>query len=167
VYDVRTRSKGGRVSSLIERLTREVFRHHSNPWSAWTRLLSVPLVFVPVWTRSRRQGAFLGAWLMVNPIVFPDPKSDRAWATRAMLGEEMWIAERPLDRAMALNVGATAFGLGGVWGAYKRRLLPTAVCAVGQAALLLAYWREMVAYYERHRTKPPTTAQDVRLWPPE
>jgi hypothetical protein len=79
----------------------------------------------------------------------------------------MWIAERPLDRAMALNVGATAFGLGGVWGAYKRRLLPTAVCAVGQAALLLAYWREMVAYYERHRTKPPTTAQDVRLWPPE
>jgi hypothetical protein len=162
-----TRSKGGRVSSLIERLTREVFRHHSNPWSAWTRLLSVPLVFVPVWTRSRRQGAFLGAWLIANPIVFPDPKSDRAWATRVMLGEEMWIAERPLDRAMALNVGATAFGLGGVWGAYKRRLLPTAVCAVGQAALLLAYWREMVAYYERHRTKPPTTAQDVRLWPPE
>jgi hypothetical protein len=113
------------------------------------------------------QGAILGAWLIVNPIVFPDPKSDRAWATRAMLGEEMWIAERPLDRAMALNVGATAFGFGGVRGAYKRRLLPTAVCTVGQVALLLAYWREMVAYYERHRTKPPTTAQDVRLWPPE
>ena len=52
---------------------------------------------------------------------------------------------------MALGVGATAFGLGGVWGAYKRRLLPTAVCTVGQVALLLAHWRELALYYERHR----------------
>ena len=71
-------------------------------------------------------------WLIVNPIMFREPNNDKAWATRAMLGEEMWIAERPLDRAMALGVGATAFGLGGVWGAYKRRLLPTVVCTVGQ-----------------------------------
>ena len=52
---------------------------------------------------------------------------------------------------MALNVGASALGLYGVWGAYKRRLLPTAVCAVGQVAMLLAYWREMALYHERHR----------------
>jgi hypothetical protein len=54
------------------------------------------------------------------------------------------------QRAIALGVGASAFGLGGVWGAYKRRLLPTAVCAVGQVALLLGHWRELVVYYERH-----------------
>ena len=138
------------MSSLITRLSREVFRHHSNPWSAWTRLLSVPLIFVPIWTRSWRQGAILGVWLILNPIVFPEPENDKAWATRAMLGEEMWIAKRPLDRAMALNGGATAPGLYGVWVAYKRRRLPTAVCIVGQGALLLAYWREMVLYYERH-----------------
>jgi hypothetical protein len=53
-----------------------------------------------------------------NAIAFPEPKNDRAWATRAMLGEEMWIAKRPLDWAMAFSVGATVFGLGGVWGAY-------------------------------------------------
>jgi hypothetical protein len=102
------------VSSLIKRLLREVFRHHSNPWSAWTRLLSVPLVFVPIWNRSWREGAVVVVWLIVNPIMFREPNNDKAWATRAMLGEEMWIAERPLDRAKALGVGATAFGLGGV-----------------------------------------------------
>ena len=138
------------MSFLIKRLIREVFRHHSNPWSAWTRLLSVPLVFVPIWNRSWREGAIVGVWLIVNPIVFSEPKNDKAWATRAMLGEERWIAERPLDRAMALSLGATVFGLGGVWGAYTRRLLPTAVCTVGQVALLLGYWREMALYYKRH-----------------
>ena len=138
------------MSSLIKRLLREIFRYHSNPWSAWTRLLSVPLVFVPIWTRSWRQGAILGVWLIANPLVFPEPKDDRAWATRAMLGEEMWISKHPLDWAMALSLGAAAFNLGGVWGAYKRRLLPTAVCTVGQVALLLAYWRQLVVYYERH-----------------
>jgi hypothetical protein len=109
------------------------------------------LVFVPIWNRSWREGAILGVWLIANPVVFPEPKDDKAWATRAMLGEEMWIAKRPLDRAMALSVGAAAFNLGGIWGAYKRRLLPTAVCTVGQVTLLLAYWRELAIYYERHR----------------
>jgi hypothetical protein len=139
------------MASFIKRLTRKIFARHSNPWSAWTRLFSAPLVFVPVWNRSWRQGALLAAWLVANPVVFPEPKDDEAWATRAMLGEEMWIAERPLDRAMALNVAATALGLGGVLGALRRRLMPTLVCAVGQVATLLAYWREMVLRYECRR----------------
>src|SRR5687767_3813742 len=59
-----THSKGGTsVSSLIKRLLMEVFKHHSNPWSAWTRLISVPLVFVPIWTRSWREGAIVVVWL--------------------------------------------------------------------------------------------------------
>jgi len=139
------------VASFIKRLTRMIFARHSNSWSAWTRLFSAPLLFVPVWNRSWRQGALLGVWLIANPVVFAEPKDDEAWATRAMLGEEMWIAKRPLDRAMALNVAATALGLGGVWGAFGRRPLPTFMCAVGQAGMLLAYWREMALYYERHR----------------
>jgi uncharacterized protein (DUF2062 family) len=138
------------VFSLVKHLTRKIFAHHSNPWSAWTRLFSAPLVFVPIWNRSWRQGAILGVWLIANPLVFPEPEDNAAWATRAMLGEEMWVAERPLDRALALNAGATALGVGGVWGALKRRLLATVACAVGQVALLLAYWREMVVYYQRH-----------------
>lgn len=31
--------------------THMVFARHSNPWSAWTRWLSTPLVLVPLWTR--------------------------------------------------------------------------------------------------------------------
>jgi hypothetical protein len=141
------------VSSFIKQLTRKIFARHSNPWSAWTRLFNAPLIFVPIWNRSWGQGALLGMWLIVNPLVFPEPEDDKAWATRAMLGEEMWISRHPLDRAMVLNIGASIFGIGGVWGAYKRRSLPTEVCAIGQVVLLLAYWREMALFYERHRDK--------------
>ena len=139
------------MSSSLKRLTRKVFEHHSNPWSAWTRLLSTPLVLVPFWTRNWRHAALVGTWLVLNPVVFSEPEDDSAWATRAMLGEEMWIAERPLDRAMAVNVAASAFGIGGVVASFERKLLPTALCTTLEIALLLLYWQLMTEYYEEHR----------------
>ena len=144
------------MSSPPKRLTRKVFERHANPWSAWTRLLSIPLVLVPFWTRSRKHAALVGTWMVLNPIVFPKPKNDSAWATRAMLGEEMWVAERPLDAAMAVNAAATAFGLGGVVSAMKRRPAATALCTVAEVALLLVYWRLMSEYYEEHRNYTTT-----------
>ena len=53
-----------------------------------------------------------------------------------MLGEEMWIAERPLDRAMVVNEAASMFGIGGVLGSLKGRPLPTVLCTVFEVALL-------------------------------
>ena len=50
--------------------------------------------------------------MAVNPVVFGKPAHERAWATRAVLGEEQWIAERPMDTAMAVDVAATAAGAG-------------------------------------------------------
>ena len=139
------------MSPSPKRLTRKVFEHHSNPWSAWTRLLRTPLVLVPFWTRSPRHAALIGARLLLNPVVFPEPRNDSAWATRAMLGEEMWIAKRPVDGAMSVNALASAFGIGGVVGALKRRPLPTALCTMSEVALLPFYWRLMAEYYEEHR----------------
>jgi hypothetical protein len=66
------------MSPSPKRLTRKVFEHHSNPWSAWTRLLRTPLVLVPFWTRSPRHAALIGARLLLNPVVFPEPRNDSA-----------------------------------------------------------------------------------------
>jgi hypothetical protein len=41
---------------------RAVFARHGNPWSAWTRWASTPLMLVPVWRRSWRDGALVGVW---------------------------------------------------------------------------------------------------------
>lgn len=132
-------------------LKRAVFARHSNPWSAWTRLLSAPLTLVPVWTRRWSHAAVVGAWLAVNPVAFPPPEDDRAWSTRAMLGEELWIERRPMDAAMAVNAGASLAGLLAMLAARKRRALPAALASTAQLGLLLVYWRQMSDYYERSR----------------
>jgi len=130
-------------------IKRQVFARHSNPWSAWTRWASTPLVFVPVWNRRWSQAALVAAWMAVNPIAFPVPRHNRAWSTRAVLGEELWITERPRDKAMAVNAAASVAGVIALAAARKRRPAPAAVAIAAQMALTLGYWRLMAEYYER------------------
>lgn len=85
------------------KVKRAVFARHCHPLSAWSRWASTPLMLVPVWRRSWQDAAVVGAWLAVNPVVFGKPAHERAWSTRAILGEERWIEDRPLDAAMAVN----------------------------------------------------------------
>lgn len=108
-------------------------------------------LLVPLQTRSPRHAALVGAWLLLTPIVFPEPREDSARATRAMLGEGMWIERRPMDGAMVVSAAASAFGVGGVVAALGRKPSPSALCMVSEVALLLIYWRLMTEYYEEHR----------------
>jgi hypothetical protein len=128
---------------------RWVFARHCHPWSAWSRWASTPLVLVPLWTRKWSHAAVVGTWLAVNPVVFGKPAHTRAWSSRAMLGEEQWIGERPRDAAMAVNVAATAAGVVAAVAARRRRLVPAAGATAVQVALLLAYWEQMVRYLDR------------------
>lgn len=138
------------LSSKVARLRRAVFARHANPWSAWTRWASTPLVLLPVWTRSWTHAAIVGTWMTLNPVVFREPADDRAWATRAMLGEEQWLIDRPKDAALGVNVAATA-----AWGtaavaARRHRTASAATAIAVQMALLLVYWELMVRYLDRH-----------------
>ena len=116
---------------------RAVFARHCHPWSAWTRWASAPLMLVPVWRRSWRDAALVGVWMAVNPVVFGKPAHEQAWSTRAMLGEERWIDERPMDTAMAVNAAATAAGIAAMIAARRRRAVPAAVATATQMALLM------------------------------
>jgi hypothetical protein len=134
---------------------RAVFARHSNPWSAWTRWASAPLILVPLWRRSWRDAALVGVWMAVNPVMFGKPAHERAWATRAVLGEEQWIAERPMDTAMAVDVAATVAGLLAMVAAHRRRALPAAAATALEMGLLMAYWELMTRYYDHSRELGP------------
>lgn len=138
-------------SSLVARARRAVFERHASPWSAWSRWATTPLIYLPLWNRSWRQAALVGVWFAVNPVIFPKPDHERAWSTRAMLGEEIWIAERPKDAALAVNAVASAAGTVAFVSARKRLFWPVAAATAVQMALTLVYWEQMARYYAAER----------------
>jgi hypothetical protein len=138
-------------TGTMAQLRRTMFARHSNPWSAWTRWASTPLVLIPVWTRRRSHAALVACWLAVNPVLFPRPADDRAWATRAMLGEERWILDRPRDVSMVISTVTSATAVAGLVAA-RRHHLRTAVVATGiQMALTLIYWELMARSFDRRQ----------------
>jgi hypothetical protein len=87
--------------------------------------------------------------MIINPIITPPVTDDRAFATRAILGEEQWIAD-PIKRRdiIALNtVGAACLSVAGVT-AWRRRPLPMAVAIAGSMAVILMTWRSYADLYD-------------------
>jgi hypothetical protein len=88
--------------------------------------------------------------------VFGKPGQLRAWSTRAMLGEELWITHRPRDGAMVVSGLTSATALVAVVAARRHRALPAAIATALQMSLTLIYWEQMVRYLERQGQDPAT-----------
>ncbi|WP_282093141.1 DUF6653 family protein [Epibacterium ulvae] len=78
-------------------LTDDNWMKHANPWSVWTRYSVLPLIVFAFWSRLWigwwcliPAGAAL-LWVFLNPIVFNRPKSTKNWASKAVLGERVYL----------------------------------------------------------------------------
>ena len=135
-----------------------VFVRHAHPVSAWSRWASTPLLMVPLWYRRSWTALPIAAWMILNPIITPPVTHDRAFATRAILGEEQWIAD-PLKRSdlIALNaVGGACLCAAGV-AAWRRRPLPMTVAIAGSMAVILMTWRRYADLYDPRLNHPGST----------
>lgn len=150
------------TSGRLARVRRAVFARHANPWSAWSRWATAPLVLVPIWTRRWSHAGAVALWFALNPVVFPKPADERAWATRAMLGEEQWLLDRPKDAGLGVNAAASVAGVAAVVAARRKRLAPTAVATAASMALLLVYWELMARYFDRHQRENLSTHESAR-----
>jgi hypothetical protein len=76
---------------------------HANPASVWTRFTCVSLIALAVWSRD-----WIGVWCLIpvaaalvwmyaNPLFFAPPRSTRNWASRAVLGERIWVDRDKLE----------------------------------------------------------------------
>ena len=87
----------GSVMARLFSMSEEVWERHANPWSVWTRFTVLPLFIVAVWSRvwvgpwawALTGLVFIWAWL--NPRLFPKPESTDNWASKAVLGERVWL----------------------------------------------------------------------------
>jgi hypothetical protein len=127
-------------------LDAETWARHANPWSVCTRFPILPAAVLVLWSRDRLGGwtlallAALALWAWLNPRVFPRPRSTAGWASRAVLGERLWLdpAAAPLPagaaRPIRLAVAVALLGLLPLaWGVWQLAPLPT---LVGLAATL-------------------------------
>ena len=119
-------STGDRKIAKAFGLEGESWMRHANPASVWTRFTVLSLLSLAIWGRDwigvwcLIPVAFAVVWMYVNPLFFKAPKSTRNWASRAVLGERIWVDRDKLDlpeqfrsRAASLVAnGYSTIGLG-------------------------------------------------------
>lgn len=133
----------------IAELRRRVFARHSHPVSAWSRFWTTPLLLAPLWTKRLSVGAGVGAWFAINPVMTPVPTDRRAFATRAMLGEEIWSADPGQDRMLiGLNAAGTVVLAGALVAAWQRRAIPATLATVSSMAMTMLCWQRYAARYD-------------------
>ncbi|MGY4650947.1 DUF6653 family protein [Mycobacterium sp. URHB0021] len=78
----------------------DAWRRHANPWSVYTRIPILVLLVVAVWSRawigwwSLIPVALIVVWTVLNPRVFPVPRTLDSWASRSVLGEAVWTRRK-------------------------------------------------------------------------
>ena len=120
-----------KAAASVFQMSDAVWERHANPWSVWTRYLCLPLLALAIWSRawigvwSLLPLALTLVWIWINPRVFGKPASTDHWASRAVLGERLMLAEgkanipRHHQRAIAILNTITFSGfVAAIYGLY-------------------------------------------------
>ena len=83
-------------------MNERTWQRHANPWSVWTRVVTMPLLVLAIWSRvwlgwwAVVPIALLLVWVWLNPRVFAQPTTTKSWASKAVLGERLWLQRHKL-----------------------------------------------------------------------
>ncbi|MBB3662693.1 hypothetical protein FB384_001597 [Prauserella sediminis] len=137
-----------------DRFRRWVFARHAHPVSAWSRWATTPLLVLPLWTRDWRHAVPVAVWMAVNPVVTPPVRGDRTFATRAILGEEQWMADPKQDPGSSgLNAVGSVGLAAAALGAWTKRPVPTALGLAWSMTVTMLSWRRYAELYDRRAAK--------------
>lgn len=161
------------MAAMILRLDEEGWERHANPWSVWTRIATWPALMLVLWSfhwfgvwTLLPLGVTVG-WLAVNPHAFPPPASTKSWASRAVLGERVYLLreQHPIpvehvNAATLLSIGSAAGAL--LFGAGLFAREPAAYLAGGVAVFLCKLWfiDRMAWLYDDMKERVP----EYRSW---
>ncbi len=107
----------------------KTWARHSNPWSGWTRVVTYPLLYVPIWLHNWYLLVIVAVWFALNPRIFPKPKINDNWISKGVLGEQLWTQKWHWDFPMALGLLAVPCFIGcGVRGLYANVLAADVLC---------------------------------------
>ncbi|WP_436908055.1 DUF6653 family protein [Halosimplex marinum] len=135
--------------SIRGRAERTFWERHANPWSGWSRTLTLPALLYAVYHRRWRLLAATVAFTLFNPVLFPKPDDADAWMTKVVLAERRWRASGDdLGALQLLNVGNGVATLYAVYAAYRRDVGGATVAGALAMTLKLAFVDALVRRYE-------------------
>jgi len=105
-----TKVTGEQRVAKVFGLTGDSWTRHANPVSVVTRFAVLPLLALSIWSRD-----WIGWWslvpivlslvfMMVNPLLFPRPRSTRNWASKGVFGERVWSERNIVPIPAQFNV---------------------------------------------------------------
>ena len=143
-------------------LSEKTWERHANPWSGFTRIISFPLLYLPLWYLSDFianpmkywyvlfVGILVILWYTINPRTFQKPKDAHHYLTRGVLGEKIWTEDRRTDSiASILTFAMVPFFLLSIAAAYLQLFWPTLFFAVVPYLLKLRFIDRMVFLYDQ------------------
>lgn len=74
-------------------LSEHTWERHANPWSGWTRVLSMPALAIGLYLHNFWVLGGVIVWLIVNPMLFTKPKSVDNWMSKGVLGERLYYSD--------------------------------------------------------------------------
>ena len=139
----------------------KTWERHANPWSVWTRFTVLPVLVVSIWSRVWIGPWALGltavtlVWTWINPRMFSKPVSTANWASKAVLGERVWMNRKqipvPKHHRLVPNLlsGISSLGLPFlIWGLWRLEIWPTVLAAILIYAGKVWFLDRMVWLYE-------------------
>nr|WP_218133241.1 DUF6653 family protein [Methanofollis tationis] len=151
----------------------ETWARHANPWSVWTRNTVLPLLILAFWSRvwlglwSLLPIAVAGIWTWINPRLFVRPESTENWASKAVLGERVWLNRKAVPvpgrhrRAPKILSACSGIGmLSVIWGVYALEVWPPLFGAAVVYLSKLWFLDRMVWLYEDMKDMAP----EYRSW---
>ncbi|MFC6905670.1 DUF6653 family protein [Halalkalicoccus tibetensis] len=128
---------------------------HTNPWSGATRMLGGAALLLTLYRHAWKGLATTVAFLVLNPVLFPEPEDTDNWLSEGVLGEEAWIADGNPMFGMGypevINVLNVPLYLYTLCSAYRQYPVRTLVGFLVTFALKLLFVDAMGRYYRARR----------------
>lgn len=140
--------------ALTDAFGEDFWARHTNPWSGYTRLPMGPILLLGLYRRDWRMVGLTILYVVINPILFPEPETKDAWISRSVLGEQLWLEEghRVFEASLpgVLNILNAATYFYGLYGVYKRNPHVTAIGGGCALTCKLVYLHVLVNYYDEN-----------------
>lgn len=129
-----------------------LWSRHANPWSVWTAVVAFPLLILALFRRNRLLLGIVLLFVPVNLMLFRPPPDDRAWATRVVLGERVWLDRGVLpSREAAIAAASAPVYLATFGAALRKSRWGTLGGTMISMVLMLRFFARMVRLYDEQR----------------